>query len=109
MWTSPRASVIAACSIASSSTWTSEPAPTVSRACPSIAASVESSLPARSEARAVVAGRPQVSFDDVETLFPDLANHRVILNFEAEAEGMATDTVLQNIIDTTVADARVAV
>lgn len=49
-------------------------------------------------ARAVVAGRPQVSFDDVETLFPDLANHRVILNFEAEADGATVASVLAAVV-----------
>jgi MoxR-like ATPase len=32
--------------------------------------------------------------------------HRVLLNFEAEAEGRTADDIVQNIIDTLVLDAR---
>ena len=49
-------------------------------------------------ARAVVEGRPNVSFDDVEALFFDVANHRVILNFEAEADGVDMRTVLASVL-----------
>jgi len=49
-------------------------------------------------ARAVVDGRPQVSFEDVESLFMDVANHRVILNFEAEADGASVATVLAAVL-----------
>ena len=59
--------------------------------------------------RALLAGRDAVQPDDIKQIAIAAMRHRCLLNFEAEAEGMATDTVLQNIIDTTVADARVAV
>jgi MoxR-like ATPase len=49
-------------------------------------------------ARAVVAGRPHASFDDAEVLFKDLANHRVILNFEAETDGMGVSDVLEAVL-----------
>ena len=49
-------------------------------------------------ARAVVAGRPQASFDDAEALYKDLANHRVILNFEAETDAVATADVLDAVL-----------
>lgn len=49
-------------------------------------------------ARAVVDGRPNVSFEDAEALFFDVANHRVILNFEAEADGVDTRTVLASVL-----------
>ena len=49
-------------------------------------------------ARAVVAGRPNVSFEDAEALFADLANHRVILNFEAEADGVRAEEVLAAVL-----------
>jgi MoxR-like ATPase len=49
-------------------------------------------------ARAVVAGRPNVAFEDAEALFADLANHRVILNFEAEADGVGIDDVLKAVL-----------
>jgi MoxR-like ATPase len=59
--------------------------------------------------RALLAGRDNVSPDDIKAVTIPAMRHRCLLNFEAEAEGMATDTVIQNIIDTTVADARVVV
>lgn len=49
-------------------------------------------------ARAVVAGRPHASFDDAEALFKDLANHRVILNFEAETDGQGSSEVLDAVL-----------
>ena len=51
-------------------------------------------LYAASKARAAVAGRPNISFDDVDELLLDVAGHRVILNFDAEAEGVSVDSVL---------------
>jgi MoxR-like ATPase len=51
-----------------------------------------------SRARAVVAGRPHASFNDAEALFKDLANHRVILNFEAETDGVGTSEVLEAVL-----------
>lgn len=50
------------------------------------------------KARAVVAGRPNASFDDAEALFKDLANHRVILDFEAETDGVVADQVLDAVL-----------
>jgi MoxR-like ATPase len=49
-------------------------------------------------ARAVVAGRPHVSFDDAEALFKDLANHRVILNFESETDGVLVAEILEAVL-----------
>jgi len=50
------------------------------------------------KARAVVAGRPNASFDDAEALFKDLANHRVILGFEAEADGVSCSELLEGVL-----------
>jgi len=50
------------------------------------------------KARAVVAGRPNASFDDAEALFKDIANHRVILGFEAETDGVGTGQVLDAVL-----------
>jgi len=50
------------------------------------------------KARAVAGGRPCASFDDAEALFKDLANHRVILGFEAEADGVGMDRVLDAVL-----------
>jgi len=49
-------------------------------------------------ARAVAAGRPNLAFEDVEALFFDLANHRVILDFEAEADGVTAEEILAAVL-----------
>ncbi|MDZ4754358.1 MAG: MoxR family ATPase [Phycisphaerae bacterium] len=59
--------------------------------------------------RALLASRDHVIPEDIKAVAIPAMRHRCLLNFEAEAEGMATDTVLQNILETTVTDARVAV
>lgn len=48
--------------------------------------------------RALTEGRFNVSFDDIATLAPAALRHRLILNFEAEAEGVSSDFVLDNIL-----------
>jgi MoxR-like ATPase len=56
--------------------------------------------------KALLAGRGAVSFDDVKAVALPALRHRILLNFEAEAEGRTSDEVVQNIIDTLVLDAR---
>ncbi len=51
-----------------------------------------------SRARAVVDGRPNVSFEDAEALFANLANHRIILNFDAEADGVDSAAILAAVL-----------
>ncbi len=48
--------------------------------------------------RALLAGRYNVSFEDVRRVFLPSLRHRVILNFEAEAEGIESDQVLIDIL-----------
>jgi len=48
--------------------------------------------------RALLAGRYNVSFEDIRRVFLPSLRHRVILNFEAEAEGIEPDQVLTDII-----------
>ena len=48
--------------------------------------------------RALLGGRYNVSFDDVRRVFLPALRHRVILNFEAEAEGIDPDQVLVDIV-----------
>ena len=47
--------------------------------------------------RALLEGRYNVSFEDVRRVVLPALRHRVILNFEAEAEGIETDHVLLDI------------
>lgn len=49
--------------------------------------------------RALLEGRFNVSFEDVRRVFLSALRHRVILNFEAEAEGIAVDRVLLDILE----------
>ena len=49
--------------------------------------------------RALLEGRYNVSFEDVRRVYLPALRHRVILNFEAQAEGMETDQVLLEILE----------
>ncbi|HEY0008883.1 MAG TPA: MoxR family ATPase [Tepidisphaeraceae bacterium] len=49
--------------------------------------------------RALLDGRFHVSFQDVKDVLVPAMRHRVILNFEGEAEGVNTDTVLEKLIE----------
>ena len=48
--------------------------------------------------RALTQGRFNVSFDDIEAVAAPTLRHRLILNFEAEAEGITTDHIIQAIL-----------
>jgi len=48
--------------------------------------------------RALVDGRFAPSFDDVRRVAPPALRHRVLLNFEGEAEGVSTDALLAEIL-----------
>ena len=49
-------------------------------------------------ARALLDGRTFVIPDDVKAVALDVLRHRVILTFEAEAEGVAVEDVIQQVI-----------
>ena len=48
--------------------------------------------------RALTDGRFNVSFDDIEAVAASALRHRLILNFEAEAEGITTDHIIGQIL-----------
>lgn len=50
--------------------------------------------------RALLDGRTTVSYDDIRASALPALRHRCMLNFEAEAEGVQCDDILQNLIDT---------
>ena len=52
-----------------------------------------------SKVRALLEGRFNVSFEDVRRVYLPTMRHRVILNFEAQAEGVEADTVLLEILN----------
>lgn len=49
--------------------------------------------------RALTQGRFNVSFDDLQTVATAALRHRLILNFEAEAEGITTDMIIAKILE----------
>jgi MoxR-like ATPase len=49
--------------------------------------------------RALLEGRYNVSFEDVRRVYLPAMRHRVILNFEAQAEGIDTDHVLLEVLE----------
>ena len=50
--------------------------------------------------RALVLGRPTVSIDDLKSVALPALRHRVVLNFEGEAEGLRSDEIVRAIVDT---------
>src|SRR5712675_856428 len=57
--------------------------------------------------RALTQGRFNVSFDDIEAVALAAMRHRLILNFEAEAEGITTDHIVTQIIQDVPRDVQV--
>ena len=49
--------------------------------------------------RALLEGRFNVSFEDVRRVYLPSMRHRVLLNFEAQAEGIESDSVLLEILE----------
>jgi MoxR-like ATPase len=50
-----------------------------------------------SKVRALCEGRVNVSFEDVEVFLPPAFRHRLILNFEGEAEGIRNDDIVRDL------------
>jgi MoxR-like ATPase len=57
------------------------------------------SLALASKVRALLEGRYNVSFEDVRRVYLPALRHRVIVNFEAQAEEISTDQVLLEILE----------
>ncbi|HEY3243989.1 MAG TPA: MoxR family ATPase [Phycisphaerae bacterium] len=51
--------------------------------------------------QAMLDGRYNASFSDVQKVYLPAMRHRVLLNFEGEAEGISTDDVLREIVERT--------
>ncbi len=51
------------------------------------------------KARAVLHGRPAVSLDDVRAVAAPVLRHRVLLNFQAEADGIGAAAVVAQLLD----------
>jgi MoxR-like ATPase len=50
--------------------------------------------------KALLAGRFNVALDDIRSVAVPALRHRVLLNFEGEAEGVATEDVVAKILET---------
>lgn len=57
--------------------------------------------------RALLEGRNHVAVEDVRSVALPALRHRCLLNFEGEAEGVSTDDVVKNIIETLPAEAAI--
>jgi MoxR-like ATPase len=52
-----------------------------------------------SQVRALLEGRFNASVDDVRALALPVLRHRILLNFEGQAEGLTTDTLISNLVN----------
>ena len=50
-------------------------------------------------ARAWLAGRDYVGPEDIQTVAPDVLRHRLVLSFEAEADGVTPDSIIERVLD----------
>ncbi len=50
-------------------------------------------------ARAWLAGRDYVGPEDIQAVAPDVLRHRLVLSFEAEADGVTADSVIERVLD----------
>ena len=57
------------------------------------------SMALAAKVRALLEGRYNVSFEDVRRVYLPALRHRVILNFEAQAEAMESDHILREILE----------
>ena len=52
-----------------------------------------------SKAYAFLMGRGYVIPQDIKTMAPDVLRHRIILSYEAEAEGKSTDEIIESVLE----------
>ena len=58
------------------------------------------SLVLAAKCRAILDGRPAVAIEDLRAVAMPALRHRLILNFEGEAEGVTADAVVGNVVET---------
>ena len=49
--------------------------------------------------RALLAGRVNVTYDDIDRVAVPALNHRLVLNFAARADGVDPRTLIQRLLD----------
>jgi MoxR-like ATPase len=52
------------------------------------------------KARAILAGKYHVDFDDVKNLVGPVLRHRLVLNFHARADGVDADAIIRRLVET---------
>jgi MoxR-like ATPase len=52
------------------------------------------------KARAILAGKYHVDFDDVKNLASPVLRHRLVLNFHARADGVDADAIIRRLVET---------
>jgi MoxR-like ATPase len=57
------------------------------------------SLTQASRAHAFLRGRSYVTPDDVKAIAPDVLRHRIVTTYEAEAEEVTSDTIVDRVLD----------
>jgi MoxR-like ATPase len=63
------------------------------------------SLIASAQARAALDGRPEVDITDIQAMAKAVLRHRIVLNYNAEAQGQTAETVIQKLVDAVPRDA----
>ena len=44
-------------------------------------------------------GRDYVGPEDIQNVAPDVLRHRLVMSFEAEADGITADSVIEGVLD----------
>jgi MoxR-like ATPase len=57
------------------------------------------SLIAAAQARAALDGRPEVDVSDIRAMVGAVLRHRIVLNYNAEAQGQTAETVIQKLVE----------
>ena len=52
------------------------------------------------KARALVNGRPNVTWEDIRALAAPVLRHRILVNYRAEAAGMTVETIIDRLLET---------
>ena len=62
------------------------------------------SLIAAAQARAALDGRPEVEVADIQAMVGAVLRHRIVLNYNAEAQGQTAESVIQKLVEATPLD-----
>jgi MoxR-like ATPase len=57
------------------------------------------SLIAAAQARAALDGRSEVDVEDIRSMVSAVLRHRIVLNYNAEAQGQTAETIIQKLVD----------